>query len=110
MPAMASCASARHHPPVDSASSAKVMFPPSTGLAVVVFRPGSAAPAVPLRFSKAEAVVGVTVPAPPLPVLVDDLLLLPHAASTIAETKTMATAAEALRLPDLRTCLTGSPK
>ena len=103
---MASCASARHQPPVVSASSAKVTSPPSVGLALL----SSGTPGIGPPSLGTIARPGRCLPPVELGVAEPLLLLLPQAASTIAMTSTIATAPAALRLRDLRTFLTCSPK
>src|SRR5580704_361472 len=106
MPAMASCASARHQPPVVSASSAKVMLPPSTGLSALSSgTPGIGPPSLG-TIARPVFLAPFVVPGLFVPLL----LLLPHAARTMASTSVIEIAAAALRLRDPRTCLTYSPK
>src|SRR5437762_13117055 len=107
MPAIASCASGRHHPPVLSASSANVIEPPGVGCVVSVYRPGIAP--LPPTTSKPLPVE----PVDPLGFgLLPPLLLLPHAANNITATSARAmTAAPLLRvLRDPKPCLTCSPQ
>ncbi len=104
MPEIASCASGRHQPPVESASSPKVTAPPSFGLAVSTNSPGIG----PLPPTLASPVwfappPGLVVPVPP------PLPLLPQAPRTNAIASSAATAPPDLRLRDPRTCATYSP-
>src|SRR6188508_231371 len=103
MPAIASCASGRHQPPVDSASSANVISPPGVGLVVSTFRPGIG----PSARSAVQSPDG-------LPLLSEpdglSLPLLPQDASAIASTSTRAMAAPPPRLRDPKPCLTCSPR
>src|ERR1700712_1572206 len=105
MPAIASCASARHQPPVLSASRARVILPPSVGFAVSVYTPGMGP--LPPTASRPVAPLGVL---PPLGVVLSPPpLLLPQAESAIAVTSARATTPAPFRLRDPKTFLTCSP-